>query len=315
METKPIYLLVGDEEFLKEEWLRNTRQKFFKSGNTSDNTTDYDLFFANEIDLPGVLSIAKTRPFLNSKRLVVIKNLELLNSPSHKEQLLNYAIAPSSGAVLILEAGIKEKDFLKNKFLIELGKLTQIVAFKKLYDGNLHDWISRRAAARKKRIEPRAIELLKQLKGNNLKAIDEEIEKLSLYIDAKTSITQSDVQQLAGKDITSTIYDMIDAISNNDKEKAMALTVDFQKKDLSDSINLFCWNLRLLLRVKECPTLDLQKFQLKKALDQARRLDTKWLKSALSELTAFDLKVKTSGIYDSFSGWQMLVAKLLKALL
>lgn len=317
--AKSIFLLVGDEKFLKEEWLSGIKQRFFKSANTS--AADFNLFFAKDIDLSGVLSIARTRPFLGSKRLIVIKNIELLNSPLHREQLLNYAKSPSLDAALVLEADIKEKDFLEDRFLSEIGKFSQVLTFKKLYDANLYNWISKRCILRKKRIESQAIELLKQLKGNDLKNIDEEIEKLSLYVAPRNLITEGDVCQLVGKDITGTVYDMVDAISKSDRNKVLALSLDFQKKDLANSIGLFCWNLRLLLRVKgylnEGNTaqrigdrLGLKKFQLEKVVNQAGRLNSSWLKLALSELAEFDLKIKTSGFCDSFLGWQMLLVRL-----
>jgi len=310
-----VFLLIGDERFLKEEWLQDTRQEFFKGNNTPD-TPDYSLFFADDAQAADILTIAKTKPFLNPKRLIVIKNIELFDSPVHKEQILNYAKSPSPDSVLILDADISQKDYLKDGFLTELGKLSQVVAFKKLYDANLYNWISKRALLRKKRVEPRACELLKQLKGNNLRAIDEEIEKLSIYAGDKATITEGDVQQLSGRDISGTVYDMIDALARNDKKRALALSFDFQKKDLGSSVGLFCWNLRLLLRVKEgtANLASLQRFQLERAQDQAARLPLEWLKKALAELTEFDLQIKTSGFPDSFLGWQMVLIRLLEAL-
>ncbi|MDD5449283.1 MAG: DNA polymerase III subunit delta [Candidatus Omnitrophica bacterium] len=318
MTDKPVYLLAGDEEFLKENWLRETRQKFFKDG-ASDKAVDYGLFFAKELDLPDTLSLARTRPFLNAKRLIIIKNIDGL-SAAFQEQLLDYVSAPFPETILILETDLKEKAVSENKFLSRLSKASNTVFFKKLYGPSLTNWISKRATARKKRIDPRAAAMLEQLKGNNLKAIDEELEKVSLYTGHRPSITEEDINRLVGNDITNTVYDIIDAISRNDKKRVMELTLDQKKEGLG--IALFGWNLRLLLRVKECLNLGytnqrigkqlcIKDFQVEKALRQAGRLDIKWLRRALSEITDFDLKAKTSAIYDPSSGWQMLMARLL----
>jgi DNA polymerase III subunit delta len=325
MKNSCVFLLVGDEEFLKEEWLQNTRQKFFNKENTS-SIVDFNIFFANEIDdISSVLSIAKTTPFLADKRLIVIRNIELLKPPSNKERLSNYAKAPFLNTTLVLEAGISQRDFLKDKFLSEIAAFSEVVSFKRLYDANLHGWISKRALLRKKRVDSRGIELLQQLKGNNLKAIDEEIEKLSLYIGERPLITGDDVAHIVGGDVISTVYDIIDALARNDKKRALGLSLNFPKKDLGNSIGLFCWNLRLLLRTKEClnerwpaqkigNSLGLKKFQLDRALNQAGRLNELWLKSAIAELTEFDLQIKTSGFCDNFLGWQMLLVRLLTSL-
>jgi len=324
MKSKDVFLLIGDEEFLKEEWLSSTRQKIFK-GSRASESPDFNLFFGNDINLPDVLSTAKTRPFSESKRFIVIKQVELMSSPSHREKFVSYVKAPSPDTILVLESGIREKDLPSDKFLSEVAKFAQVVSFKKLYDSNLCSWISRRALLRKKKIDIRAVDLLRQLKGNSLEAIDEEIEKLSLYVGEKASITEDDVQQLVGKDVVSSIYDMIDAFSLNDKKRVLEISFDFHRKDFGAGINLFCWNLRLLLKVKECldkgwpdrkigDYLKLRKFQLERVVSQAGRLTSLWMRSALSEFTEFDLQNKTSVMYDSFSGWQMLLVRLLALL-
>ena len=126
---------------------------------------------------------------------------------------------------------------------------------------------------KKKKAAPRAVELLKELKGNNLKEIDNEIEKLATYAADRPLITAEDVLRLVGSDIISGVSDVLDAIGRNDKERALALSLDFQKKDLGAMAGLFCWNLRQLLRVRDClkqgwpaqkimDSLELRKFQI-----------------------------------------------------
>lgn len=316
----PVFLLVGDEEFLKEEWLKDARAKVFKE-NSAHATTDFNLFFANDIDPSDIINAAKTKPFLNDKRLIIIKNIELLKAAGDKEQIINYLKTPAPDTVLVLDADIREKDLPSDKFLSEASRFAQTVSFKKLYDANLSGWMAGRAVSRKKKIEPAACELLKQLKGNNLKAIDEEIEKLSIYLGQRPVITRADVQQLVGRDVESGIYDLLEAISRNDKSRVLSLGGDFNRNDLGGITGLFCWNLRLILRVREYLkagwTLDkignalgLRKFQLDRVTAQARKLKTSWTKKAIAELTEFDLQLKTSALSDPLTGWQMLLVGL-----
>jgi len=319
---KSVFLLVGDEEFLKEEWLKDARAKIFKE-NAANAAADFNLFFANEaIDPSEAISIARTRPFLNAKRLIVIKNIDSLKSAGHREQILSYLKNPSVDTILVLEADVKEKDYPGDKFLSAAAEFSQVVPFKKLYDANLSGWITRRAFLRNKKIEPAARELLRQLKGNNLKSIDEEIEKLALYVGQRQMITRADAQALVGGDREATVYDLLEAISQRDTKRVLSLGADFDKNDLGGAVGLLCWNLRLLLRVREGlkagwpsqkigNTLGLSKFKLDKALLQAKRFKSSWLKKAVSELAEFDLHIKTSALSDSIAGWQMLLVRLL----
>jgi len=322
-DNKSIFLLAGDEEFLKEEWIQKTRQRFVEKAQGSN--IDFNLFYAGNTDISGVVSLAKTSPFLAKKRLIVLKNIEALTSSSLQEPLLTYSGSPSSHTVLVLETDTKEKLFPGNKFLSKLGKNSQIVFFKKLYDRNLLNWISRRFLINKKKIAPPALELLKELKGNDLKGIDAEVEKLTTYVGNRPLVTLADVQQLVGNEVASSIYEILDAISQKNQKRALALGLSMQKKDLSNIIGLFCWNLRNLLKVREglrkgyplkkiSDELELRKFQLDRFVAQAKGLKVAWIKTALLELAEFDLEIKTNSLRGSLFGWQMLLVRLLAAL-
>lgn len=318
-EHRYVFLLAGNEKFLKEEWLRDKKEKFFKEEKGSN--LDFNQFYVNEIDLPDVLSIAQTKSFLAKKRLIILKDIKDLPS-FHRERLLAYAKSPSSNSTLILETDISQKDFLGDKFLSAFSRLAEVIFFKKLYNRDLLNWISRQFAVRKKRIDLKIPELLVQLKGNDLKALSEEIEKLAVYTGERDLITLKDAEDLVGRDITSSVYDIIDAISQDDKRRTLALSLDFQKKDLGAVVGLFCWNLRRFIKAREYlrngwsaqkigNTFGINKFQLDKFISQAKRLNTAWLESAISELTEFDLKIKTSGFADPCLGWQLLLVRLL----
>jgi DNA polymerase-3 subunit delta len=312
--VKPVFLLIGDEGFLKEEWLRDARAKIFKN-NAANTAADYNLFFANEAIEPAeVLDIARTRPFLSEKRLIVIKNIDSLKSDTHRQQVLEYLKAPSDHTMLVLEADLNQRDYQADKFLQAASEFSQVVPFKKLYDANLSGWIARRAILKNKKIEPAACELLKQFKGNNLKAIDEEIEKLSVYVGERPVIAYSDTQVLVGKDKEDTVYELMEAMSRKDTAAVLSIGADFDKNDLGGAAGLLCWNLRLLLRVKTGEMPALRKFQVDRALLQAKRFSASWLKKAVSELTEFDLQIKTSALSDTIAGWQMLLVRLLALL-
>ncbi|MCX5716441.1 MAG: DNA polymerase III subunit delta [Candidatus Omnitrophica bacterium] len=326
MPSKSVCLLVGNEEFLKEEWISAARQKIFKDEQPAAAEVDFGLMNAADVrDLAAVFDTAKTIPFLSKKRLLVLKNIdELFDSKPAQEQLLNYVRSPSPNTILILDTDIKEKDFPPNKFFEQLSGLAYVKTFKKIYDTDLINWIAGRFAARKKKADFPALELIKQLKGNDLRAIDQEIEKLCVYAGHRASIAREDVQQLVGKDILSGVDEIIYAISQGDKKRMLEASFDFQnlnKKDFGGAAGLFCWQLRRLLRAKgmikegrsqkkivgdlKVWNKDIEKFML-----QCRKLKALWIKKAVKEITEFDLRVKTSGQPDVFLDWQALLLRL-----
>ncbi len=319
MSAKAVFLLAGDEQYLKEEWLLRTRRSLF---NDDSQGVDFNIFRAPEMDLSEVVSIARTQPFLAKKRLIIIKSVDSLNSSLQRQQLLNYIATPSPYTVLVLEADIKEKALSSDKFVSEIAAVSEKVFFKKLYDNELGAWINKNFLLRKKRIAPAASMLLKELKGNDLGALSLEIEKLDIYTDQRPMVTLEDVRALVGNDITGNIYDMLDALSRNDKTSALTLGLTVQKKDLGSAIGLLCWNLRRLLKIREAlklgwqakkieAQLDLKKFQFERFMQQAKRLKTSWLKNALLEMAKLDFKLKSSSLDDSLLGWEVLITRLL----
>ncbi len=313
-----MYLLAGDEDFLKEEWLRKTRHSLF---NNDDDSVDFSVFYATDADITQVVATARTGPFLAKKRLLVIRNAQDLKSAPQQGAILAYLKNPSLSTILIIEASVKEKDLLRSTFLSAVRKLAEPVMFRKLYDAELAHWMTRRFQAAGKKVSPVALELLKDLKGNDLQALSQEIEKLSVHAGDAPAIRVEDVQELVGRDVTAGVYDIIDAISQDDPKRALVLGLDLPKSDLGNIIGLFCWNLRRLLIVREClkegwppakigERLDLRKFQLDRFIPQAQRLRSSWIKKALTDLAALDAKMKTSGLQDTMIGWDMLLVSL-----
>lgn len=320
MAAKSVFLVAGDEGFLKEEWLERTRQGFLKRAKGS--TIDFNQFYAYETDLSHVLDMARTKTFLSDKRLIILKGIDRLSASHHKDQLLRYVQSPSQDTVLVLEATIREKDFLKDRFFAKLSKSAKVLFFKRLYGRNLLTWIAERFRMRKKRAGSQVPELLEQLKGNNLQAIDQDIEKLSLYTARREVVTTEDVQALIGRDTRGRLDDIFNAISRSDRKRALAASLHFQKKELSGITGLLCWNLRRYLRVKEYVKKGLGDQEIENKMGfrgfqtvaVARRLTIPWIKTALSEVTELDRKVKRGASRNIDLDWQMLMVRLVASL-
>jgi len=322
--TPSVFLLIGEEPFLKDEWLQKARKEFFKTEKDAESDY-YPLRVDGDFDLADVISLAKTQPFLSKKRLIAIRNVEAISSPADRERLLDYIRSPAPHTVLVLDAGLKDKDAAADTFFRRLAESCASIPFKKLYDKRLAQWVAKQCALKKKGIGPQAIELLIQLKGNDLAALAGEIEKLALYAAGKGIVATADVEALVGKDATGTVYEIIDAMSRNDKARALALSLDFKKKELGAVTGLFCWNLRRIVRAKErtlrgwsadkvANSLGVNRFHAERFMSQVKRLKASWLRKALAELTEFDLKLKTAGFPDLACEWQMLMVRLLACL-
>lgn len=326
MPPQSVYLLVGNEEFLKEEWISAARQKLFKDEPPGAASMDFSQFRAGgDCNFAAVFDTAKTSPFLAKKRLLVLRDIDsLLGLESAREQLLNYVKTPAAHTILVLDTDIKEKGFPPNNFYKQLGSLASVKTFKKIYDRDLVAWIIRRFALRSKKAEPAAAELLKQLKGNDLRLLDQEIEKLCVHAGKTAPVSKEDVQLLVGNDVLSRVDDLVYAISRNDKRKMTEASFDFQnldKREFGQATGLFCWQLRRILRAREmmkegrssnkiASELKIWDRDMEKFLFQCRKLKSSWLKKGIREIAEFDLRIKRGGQSDVFLDWQALLLRL-----
>ena len=95
---RPVYLLLGPEEFLRKRALQAIRSTALK-GDAS--VLNYSEFSAKSDSVQDVLAAASTLPMMSEKRVVVLSDLGFL---SNQQALADYVQSSSSRTVLILVA-------------------------------------------------------------------------------------------------------------------------------------------------------------------------------------------------------------------
>ena len=71
----PVFLLVGDERYLKEKAINDLRKALLDS---ASGELDYKVLHGGDTSADEILASVSTIPFFSSKRLIVIKNFERL---------------------------------------------------------------------------------------------------------------------------------------------------------------------------------------------------------------------------------------------
>lgn len=66
---KPVYLLYGDEAFLK-----NSYKNQMRTAISGDDTMNYNYFEGKGLDLNELISLADTMPFFSEKRLIMVED-------------------------------------------------------------------------------------------------------------------------------------------------------------------------------------------------------------------------------------------------
>lgn len=292
----PVFLFIGDDKYLKEKAIKDLSASVL-GGSSKD--FDYKIFYGGETDAREALEHINTIPFLAAKRFVVIKDFEKI-SPEFKGRLINYIKKPSKSTCLVLEAA-------DDSVLEEYGDMTKylnVQVFKNPAAGEVLSWIKEFVRGRGKKMGADAALLLKELQGHNLLALTQELEKLIAFAGDREEISLSDVEEMVGRSLIISAFDITRAIGEKNIEEAIRISSDLGmagKKEF-EIIGILCWHLKRLLRAKalkarpESISLIVDKRYHNEFFRQASGLEVSQIRSKIRILLEADLDIKRTGL-------------------
>lgn len=313
------YIFHGDDDHSQKATLESLIAKLGDPGLLDLNTTR----------LTGSVSFSELRqacgamPFLAPARIVIVEDL-LCGKPGKAllKQLADYLPQlPESTRLVFLES----QTLRAQHPLLALAQAAPngyAKAFERPEGGRLDRWIQERVAEKNGRITPRAAHLLGANVGNDLRILDNEIEKLVLYAGAEAEITPEDVTLLSPYVAEASIFELVDALGNRNGKKAAALLQEKLNAG-ADPFYLFAMfvrQFRLLIQVKELAEaghnppamareLRTHAFVVGKIYQQSRGFSLAQLEQVYGHLLEIDVGVKT-GTQDIHTALNLLVANL-----
>jgi DNA polymerase-3 subunit delta len=297
----PVYLLSGEEGFLKEELLK----QIISAIPLEPVSFNYDVFYGGENSGAEIVSRALTFPFGPSRRLIVVKSAKLLTEED-KEKLLSYLESPSENTLLILAADMKST---QTGFFGKAARLGVEIDFKTMYDNEIMPWLRKRADSMGKCLSFRAAYELKEHAGTNLRQLTNELEKLSVQVGGRKEIEVEDVRLSVGESRIRTGFELADAIGNKKEAAALSVLSSLieQGKSAPEIIGLLAWQFRRIWGTKIRMETGLGHGEIAKALKipgfavrglvaQARKFSHIKLEESFSLLLKTDVGTKSGEI-------------------
>ncbi len=296
-EISPVYIFFGNQIFLMEKAVELLKKQILKTS----AEFNYSLFYGDSNEATEIIDNAKTYPMFSEKRLIVVKNAEKF--PANELKILyKYLSSPLSSTCLVLLFMDNKKiqfqyntDIVLVEFTADIKGTT--LAIHKIAK-NLGHPITKEAAL-----------TLISLVGENLQEINNEIEKLVIYIGDKKNIEVSDVEKLTEKIHTEDIFQFLNSVAKKDKAKTLEslLELELSDEDPLTILNLLSWRFRLIWKAKELMDKKLPKNQILKELKissgalyhvqmQAKIFSYLDIKRIVKVLYESDLSLKTSYI-------------------
>ena len=330
-----IYVFHGEDDFSLYEELAALREQLDDGQVLAGDTSSLDGRGLKPGELIGVCA---TVPFLGGHRLVVAEGLlGRFESGRHfgrrregrggRENVepwkaLPPALAemPESTTLVLVDGEVSAS----NAMLKLLAPMAEVREFVPLRQRAVPDWIRARAAKLGLSVSPRAVGLLAELVGNDLRTLSQELEKLGVYAEGR-QIEEEDVRELVSSAREASVLGMVDAVVEGRSGQAVRLLEQLRDEGVASmaALNMITRQYRNLVLAKELLLAHLSPaeigqrvgirsdFALRKVMEQSRRYTMPQLEAAFGRLLEADAAIKR-GIYDEDLAVDILLEDLSK---
>lgn len=242
-EYKRIYLLYGSEDYLKKQY----KQKL-KVAICGDDTMNYSYFEGKDCDAAEIKGISETLPFFADRRLVMIENSGFFKSANDtiNEYISN---VPETTCIVFVESEVDKR----SKLFKTLKDIGYICEMSEQNQASLEQWIVGILGQNGMKITKNTVERFLTAVGTDMENISKELEKVICYAWGHEAVTDADIDAVCSVQISSRIFDMIDAMSNKNRTKALELYNDMMalKEPPMRILFMLARQFNIMLQVKE----------------------------------------------------------------
>lgn len=298
----PVYLFTGAEPYLHRKLLDRLEQVYLEDGADDYN---YELFDGDTAELGSVVDAANVLPMFGSNKLVVVKNAPWFGAGANPQEalLVDYLQEPSPYSCLVFLG--QGKTDRRRKVVKELAKVGVLWESNPLEGADLASFVKEWLGEQGKVIGTDALALILAGHAGDLGLLVRELEKLSLYLGERKTVTAEDIEAVMVFPEQHNIFALTDAVGAKDAGKALWLL----RKMLQAGeppvyiIGMLARQLRLVLQGRALaeqgysPQQIAQKMQVhpypvKKALAQARNFRQGELIAAMTRILETDVALK-----------------------
>ncbi len=326
-----VYLLYGKEYYLLENLIST-----LKSGlNESMLDFNFDIIDGKEVQLDQLLSSIETFPFMDDRKVVIVKDFEILtgNKKNFSDTDEKYLIEkldniPESTVLAFVVYGDVDK---RKSIYKKINKVGKVCECKKLEGMDLFSWVKRGFLKLNVEIENATIAyFIEQLgyKEKNsemtLSDVKNEIFKITSYTGENNLVTNDIIERLSPRKIENNVFKMVDNIGMKRADIALKIFKDMILDGESPLkiMALIARQFRIILKVKDmqnenmkfkeiASSLGLQEFVVKNASRQGANFSEDILTEIINYILESEFKIKNGLIGDEIA-IEVLISKYCK---
>lgn len=302
---KQIYLLYGEERYLR----RQYRQKLQAALCSDGDTMNVHFYSGKDVPVGEIIDLAETLPFLAERRVIFISDSGLFKSGG--EKLAEYLTSPCESTYFVFTESEVDK---RSKLFKTVQSKGYAADFTVQDENTLRRWIAGTLGRDGKKITENTVQLIISKTGTDMDNIQMELEKLICYCMDRDVVTDADVEAVCTTRISNHIFDMINAIADRKQKAALELYYDLLalKEPPMRILFLIARQCNMLLQAKEMKLkghdnrtigsrLGVPPFIAQKVLNQASKFKTSTLRRAVQQCVEAETAVKTGRMNDMMS--------------
>lgn len=300
-----VYLLYGDEDYLKLQY----KNKLLRALVTEGDTMNFSRFEGKEAQVPALIDLAETMPFFAEHRVILVEDSGFFKNAA--AQLAEYLPdMPETTCMIFIE---KEVD-KRSKTYKSLKDIGRMVEFKTPDEKMLTRWVLTVLQKNGKKLTQPTMQLFLEKAGNSMGNIDRELEKLICYVGDREIIQMDDVEEICTGQTENRIFDMIHMMAEKRQKEALELYYDLLalKEPPMRILFLLVRQFNILLQVKTmvaagmeqnqiADRAGLRSFTIRRYRSEAGHFSVQKLKEALRDCARAEEDVKTGRLDDRLS--------------
>ncbi len=302
---KNVYLLYGEEAYLKKQYKDRMTKAIIPDG----DTMNYAYYEGKGINPAELVDLAETMPFFAERRLIVAENSGF--SKNATPELADYIKSmPDTTCLLFIENEVDKR----GKMYKAVKDRGRIVEMGRQDEKTLLYWIAGNVKKEGRQIKESTARYLVSKTGTDMENLEKELEKLFSYTLGKDEITAADIDDICTTQITNKIFDMIEAVAAKRQKQALDYYYDLLalKEPPMRILYLLSRQFKLLLEVKDlmgrgndkaqiAKTAKLHPFVAGKYMQQCRTFSKAELRDIMEEAASTEEMVKTGRMNDVMS--------------
>src|SRR5262245_47104951 len=228
---KPVYWLEGEEEYFIDKAVDYAEHHILSENEASFNLS---IFYGKDASWADVINACRRYPMFAERQVVLLKEAQQMRDI---EKLEAYVDNPLPSTILVVSYKNKKVDG-RTKFAKVLKEKGVLVSTKKIYDNQLPEWISDLTQAKGLSISQKGTALLADHIGNDLTRIENEIEKISVNLGKRKTITEDDIEEFVGVSKEFNVFELQSALARKDLPKAIRIVQYFEANPKAAPIQL-----------------------------------------------------------------------------